>query len=67
MLLYGIINELQKEPNKTLSYFFYQATEAYLSNAMSVLRGFIHLLLDKRLLLILHLRAKYNTAGKKLF
>ncbi|KAL6887038.1 hypothetical protein GGI43DRAFT_265277 [Trichoderma evansii] len=67
MLLCGIIDELQKEPNKTLSYFFCQATEAQLSNATSVLRGLMHLLLDKRPSLISHLRAKYDTAGKKLF
>ncbi|OAQ57699.1 nacht and wd domain-containing protein [Pochonia chlamydosporia 170] len=43
MLLCGIIDELQKEPDTVLSYFFCQATEAQLSNATSVLRGLLYL------------------------
>ncbi|KAH8659477.1 hypothetical protein BGZ61DRAFT_523576 [Ilyonectria robusta] len=44
MLLCGIIDEPQQEPDKRLSYFFCQATEARLSNATAVLRGLIYLL-----------------------
>ncbi|KAM6513749.1 hypothetical protein FALCPG4_014969 [Fusarium falciforme] len=44
MLLCGIIDELEKEPDNCLSYFLCQATEARLSNATAVLRGLIYLL-----------------------
>ncbi|KAH6995462.1 NACHT domain-containing protein [Ilyonectria sp. MPI-CAGE-AT-0026] len=54
MLLCGIIDELEKEPDNCLSYFFCQATEARLSNATAVLHGLIYLL-------------KHNHAGKQLF
>ncbi|GKU14611.1 unnamed protein product [Fusarium langsethiae] len=45
MLLCGIIDELEKDPDNRLSYFFCQATEARLNNATAVLRGLIYLLL----------------------
>ncbi|KNB17625.1 hypothetical protein FOXG_21990 [Fusarium oxysporum f. sp. lycopersici 4287] len=45
MLLCGIIDELEKESAKRLSYFFCQATEAQLSSATGVLRGLIYLLI----------------------
>lgn len=67
MLLCGIIDELQKKPDGIISYFFCQATVPQLRNATSVLRGLMHLLLDKRPALISHLRARYDTAGEKLF
>ncbi|OWT42609.1 WD domain, g-beta repeat domain-containing protein [Pochonia chlamydosporia 170] len=67
MLLCGIINELLKKPDEVLSYFFCQATVPQLRNATSVLRGLMHLLLDKRPSLISHLRARYDTTGEKLF
>ncbi|KAH7115497.1 NACHT domain-containing protein [Dactylonectria estremocensis] len=67
MLLCGIIDELQKEPDNRLSYFFCQATEARLSNATAVLRGLIYLLVDQQPLLISHVREKHDHAGKQLF
>ncbi|KAM5353453.1 hypothetical protein ACJ41O_000103 [Fusarium nematophilum] len=67
MLLCGIIDELEKEPNNRLSYFFCQATEARLSNATAVLRGLIYLLVDQQPSLISHVRKKHDHAGKQLF
>ncbi|PNP74106.1 hypothetical protein FNYG_12550 [Fusarium nygamai] len=67
MLLCGLINELEKEQNSLLSYFFCQATEARLSNATAVLRGLIYLLLVQCPPLISHIEEKYDHAGKQLF
>ncbi|RKK68447.1 Vegetative incompatibility protein HET-E-1 [Fusarium oxysporum] len=67
MLLCGIIDELGKEPDKHLSYFFCQATETRLSNATAVLRGLIYLLVDQQPSLISHVREKHDHAGKQLF
>ncbi|KAH7247440.1 uncharacterized protein BKA55DRAFT_66651 [Fusarium redolens] len=69
MLLCGIIQELEKLPvdMRRLSYFFCQATDVRLSNATSVLRGLLYLLLDQEPSLMSHVRKKYNHAGKQLF
>ncbi|EWZ27762.1 hypothetical protein FOZG_18520 [Fusarium oxysporum Fo47] len=67
MLLCGIIDELEKEPNSLLSYFFCQATEAQLSNAASVLRGLIYLLIIQQPSLISYVRSKHDVTGEKLF
>ncbi|KAM6516695.1 hypothetical protein FALCPG4_014868 [Fusarium falciforme] len=67
MLLCGIIDELQKEPDNRLSYFFCQATEARLSNATAVLRGLIYLLVIQQPSLISHVRDKHDHAGRQLF
>ncbi|KAM5357116.1 hypothetical protein ACJZ2D_016601 [Fusarium nematophilum] len=67
MLLCGIIDELEKGPNSLLSYFFCQATEAQLSNAASVLRGLIYLLILQQPSLISHVRSKHDVTGEKLF
>ncbi|KAH7189691.1 uncharacterized protein B0J16DRAFT_397650 [Fusarium flagelliforme] len=67
MLLCGIIDELGKEPDKHLSYFFCQATETRLSNATAVLRGLIYLLVEQQPSLISHVREKHDHAGKQLF
>ncbi|KAJ4131382.1 hypothetical protein NW754_007758 [Fusarium falciforme] len=67
MLLCGIIDELGKDPDRRLSYFFCQATEARLSNATAVLRGLIYLLVVQQPSLISHVREKHDHAGKQLF
>ncbi|PNP53257.1 hypothetical protein FNYG_15766 [Fusarium nygamai] len=67
MLLCGIIDELEKDPNNKLSYFFCQATEARLSNATAVLRGLVYLLVVQQPALISHMREKHDHAGKQLF
>ncbi|PNP54991.1 hypothetical protein THARTR1_04680 [Trichoderma harzianum] len=67
MLLCGIIDELQKEHDLVLSYFFCQATEAKLSNATSILGGLMYLLVIKQPSLLHNLRKKYDVTGEKLF
>jgi hypothetical protein len=67
MLLCGIIDELEKESDHCLSYFFCQATDARLSNAAAVLRGLIYLLVARKPSLISHVREKYDHAGKQAF
>jgi hypothetical protein len=67
MLLCGIIDELEKGPNSPLSYFFCQATETQLSNAASVLRGLIYLLIIQQPSLISYIRSKHDVTGEKLF
>ncbi|KAF4945037.1 hypothetical protein FGADI_12296 [Fusarium gaditjirri] len=67
MLLCGLINELEKEKSSFLAYFFCQATEARLSNAIAVLRGLIYLLVVQRPPLISYIEEKYEHAGKQLF
>jgi hypothetical protein len=74
MLLCGIINEMSaltrlgnKEATTLLSYFFCQATDSRINNAVAVLRGLIYLLIGQQPLLILHIRKKYDHAGKALF
>ncbi|KAH7117480.1 hypothetical protein EDB81DRAFT_733721, partial [Dactylonectria macrodidyma] len=67
MLLCGIINELKKETTNLLSYFFCQGTDSRINNATAVLRGLIYLLVAQQPSLILHVRKKYDHAGKGLF
>ncbi|KAF6525555.1 hypothetical protein HZS61_011350 [Fusarium oxysporum f. sp. conglutinans] len=67
MLLCGIIDELEEGSNCLLSYFFCQATETQLSNASSVLRGLIYLLIIQQPSLISYLRSKHDVTGEKLF
>lgn len=69
MLLCGIINELGKPKAETdlLSYFFCQATDSRINNATAVLRGLIYMLIDQQPSLVLHIREKYDRAGKALF
>ncbi|KAF5233299.1 hypothetical protein FANTH_12615 [Fusarium anthophilum] len=67
MLLCGLIDELEKEHSRLLSYFFCQATEARLSNATAVLRGLIYLLLVQCPPLFSYIEEKYDHAGKQLF
>jgi hypothetical protein len=65
MLLCSIINELAK--TDLLSYFFCQATDSRINNAVAVLRGLVYLLVDQQPSLISHVRKKYDHAGKTLF
>ena len=69
MLLCGIVNELEKSMAKTdlLSYFFCQATDSRINNAMAVLRGLVYLLVNQQPSLISHIRKKHDHAGKTLF
>ena len=69
MLICGIIDELKKSTADAglLSFFFCQGTDSRINNATAVLRGLIYLLVDEQPSLILHVRKKYDRAGKALF
>lgn len=66
MLMCGVVDALA-QTNKTLAYFFCQATEARLNNATAVLRGLLYLLVDQRPQLFSHLRERYEKSGDTLF
>jgi hypothetical protein len=68
MLLCGIIDELQKAANDvTVSYFFCQATDSRINSATAALRGLLYMLVDQQPSLALHIRKKYDYAGRSLF
>ncbi|KAK5651076.1 hypothetical protein OQA88_13708 [Cercophora sp. LCS_1] len=70
MLLCGIINELEQAVItdghcRNLAYFFCQATDTRINNAIAVLRGLIYLLARQQPRLISHVR-KYTDTGESL-
>jgi hypothetical protein len=69
MLICGIIDELKNSTADAslLSFFFCQGTDSRINNATAVLRGLIYLLVNEQSSLILHVRKKYDHAGKALF
>ena len=69
MLICGIINELEKRTVGTtlLSYFFCQATDSRINNAIAVLRGLLYMLVDQQPSLVSHMQKKYDHVGKALF
>jgi hypothetical protein len=74
MLICGILDEMSsltrlrdKEATTLLSFFFCQATDSHINNAVAVLRGLIYLLIDQQPLLVSHLRKMYDHASKALF
>jgi hypothetical protein len=69
MLLCGIINELSKSTVDTalLSYFFCQATDLRINNAIAVLRGLMYMLVSQQPSLVSHIQKKYEHAGSALF
>ena len=69
MLLSGIINELTRSTTKThlLAFFYLQATDSRINNAMSVLRGLLYLLVDQQPSLISHIQKQHDLAGISLF
>jgi hypothetical protein len=50
-----------------LSYFFCQATDSRINNAIAILRGLVYLLIHQQPSLISHIRKRYDHAGKILF
>lgn len=60
MLLCGIVNELSKEADISLSYFFCQAADERISSATSVLQGLVYLILEQQPLLISRLKNNKN-------
>ncbi|KAF2026430.1 HET-domain-containing protein [Setomelanomma holmii] len=69
MLLCGIIDELQKTVNNTVtvSYFFCQATDSRINTATAVLRGLLYMLVVQQPSLVSHVRKKHDHAGKSFF
>ena len=68
MLLCSIIDELKSARDPSLlSFFFCQATDERLDNAMAVLRGLIFLLVTQQPRLILHVRKEHDRVGNQLF
>jgi hypothetical protein len=69
MLVCGIIDEMSREKDAAalLSYFFCQATDSRINNAVAVIRGLIYMLIEQQPTLISHVREKYDHAGKPLF
>ncbi|USP74162.1 hypothetical protein yc1106_01436 [Curvularia clavata] len=69
MLLCGIINEIQKTTrhNETVAYFFCQATDSRINNAVAVLRGLLYMLVTQQPLLASHIQKQHECAGKQLF
>ncbi|KAJ5792886.1 uncharacterized protein N7503_008864 [Penicillium pulvis] len=66
----GIIEELaqmNRDNTATISVFFCQATDIRINNATAVLRGLIYLLVITRPSLLVHVRSRYDRAGKALF
>jgi hypothetical protein len=68
MLMIGIIKELaqqiQSQPSQSIAYFLCQATDPRLSNATSILRSLIYMLIQQQPHLISYLREKYETDPK---
>lgn len=62
MLLCGIIDELEKDPNPSscLGYFFCQATDSRINTAIAVIGGLIRPLLVQNQALLSHIRANYE-------
>ena len=69
MLLCGIINELKMSMPKShlLSYFFCQATDSRINNAVAVLRGLLFMLVNQQPSLVSHVRKQHDHAGEDLF
>ncbi|CAG8325453.1 unnamed protein product, partial [Penicillium salamii] len=69
MLLCGIIDELTRSFGDfaNISFFFCQATDARINNAIAVLRGLIYSLVKKHPSLLSHVKSQYDHAGKALF
>ncbi|KAF2193138.1 NACHT-domain-containing protein [Zopfia rhizophila CBS 207.26] len=74
MLFCGIVDEMslltrptKKEATALLSYFFCQATDKRINNAMAVLRGLVYLLIVQQPSLISHVREKYDQGAENPF
>jgi hypothetical protein len=69
MLLCGIIDQLNTTTFNTnlLSFFFCQAIDARINNAVAILRGLLFMLIDQQPSLALYVQEKYDRVGKALF
>lgn len=66
-MICGIIDELSKEPETNVSYFFCQGTDKRINSGTAVLRGLLFLLCKQQHSLISHIRHTYDDVGEKLF
>lgn len=69
MLLCGITDTLTRAPTSHcfVSYFFCQATDSNLNNAIAVLRGLIYMLARQNQSLAKHVHKEWKVAGLRLF
>jgi hypothetical protein len=74
MLLCGIIDELtpstklgSTSSDMLLAYFFFQATDPRINNAIAMLRGLIYMLACQQESLLKHVQKEYDRRGKALF
>ncbi|CAG9981251.1 unnamed protein product, partial [Clonostachys byssicola] len=71
MLLCGLIDELSTARlplhGRLVSYFFCQATDSNLNNALAVLRGLIYTIVRQNRALIKYVHQEWRVAGKGLF
>ncbi|EFW99768.1 nacht nucleoside triphosphatase [Grosmannia clavigera kw1407] len=67
MLLCGIIDELKKNADNTVSYFLCQATDTRLNSATAVLRGLILMLVRRHKRVLHHITDLYREKDERLF
>jgi hypothetical protein len=69
MLICSIVNELERIELQQyqLCYFFCQATDTRINNAVAVLRGLLYMLLDQQPLLTRHIEKQHYHSGRTLF
>jgi WD40 repeat protein len=69
MLICSVVDELErtKRQQYQLCYFFCQATDTRINNAVAVLRGLLYMLVDQQPLLIQHIEKQHHHAGRSLF
>ncbi|KAI9150737.1 WD40 repeat-like protein [Paramyrothecium foliicola] len=69
MLLCSKIDELHRinPENGVLAYFFCQATDFRINSATAVLRGLLYLLVSQQPSLVIHVRKRYDHAGRTIF
>ncbi|KAF1817760.1 HET-domain-containing protein [Dissoconium aciculare CBS 342.82] len=69
MLICSIVDELERTELQQyqLCYFFCQATDARINNAVAVLRGLLYMLVDQQPLLTRHIEKQHHHAGRTLF
>ncbi|KAI1453987.1 hypothetical protein F4805DRAFT_441186 [Annulohypoxylon moriforme] len=60
MLLCSIINDLEKEPDNLVAYYFCTATDSEFNYAAAVLRGLIYMLVIRKPSLLSHVRENVN-------
>lgn len=66
-MLCGIVDELSKDSETNVAYFFCQGTDKRINTGTAVLRGLLFLLCNQQHSLLSHIRDKYDKAGGKLF